>query len=97
MATRFQNVVLAFAPRSVGLNNFRKFTGAAHKLQDFHGSQWSTYHTGCFGRTQDCEGATVTLSRGVDDPGMVFWQDSGSSRRNSLVDPGLWNPENGVL
>eukprot|EP00959_Pyramimonas_sp_CCMP1952_P018720 395567-Pyramimonas_sp.AAC.1 len=37
------------------------------------------------------------LTRGVEVPGMAFWHDPGSSRRNSQVDPWCWNPENTVL
>eukprot|EP00959_Pyramimonas_sp_CCMP1952_P097894 2045844-Pyramimonas_sp.AAC.1 len=33
----------------------------------------------------------------VEVLGMAFWHDSGSSRRNSQVDPWRWNPENNVL
>eukprot|EP00959_Pyramimonas_sp_CCMP1952_P206167 4311480-Pyramimonas_sp.AAC.1 len=51
----------------------------------------------CFGRTQDYKGAAVTLIRGVAVPGMAFWHDSGSPRRNTQVDPWRWNPESNVL
>eukprot|EP00959_Pyramimonas_sp_CCMP1952_P436291 9136098-Pyramimonas_sp.AAC.1 len=48
-----------------------------------------------FGRIQDFAGATITLIRGVAEvPIMAFWRVSGSSRRNSQVDPWRWNPEN---
>eukprot|EP00959_Pyramimonas_sp_CCMP1952_P043454 908760-Pyramimonas_sp.AAC.1 len=47
--------------------------------------------------SQDFEGAAVTLIRGVKIAGMAFWHDSGSSRRNSQVDPWRWNSENHVL
>eukprot|EP00959_Pyramimonas_sp_CCMP1952_P023889 500861-Pyramimonas_sp.AAC.1 len=36
------------------------------------------------------EGATVTLTRGVAIPGMAFWHDSRSSRRNNQADPWRW-------
>eukprot|EP00959_Pyramimonas_sp_CCMP1952_P119997 2508960-Pyramimonas_sp.AAC.1 len=48
------------------------------------------------GRIQEHEGATVTLIRGVEVPGMAFRHDSGSSRRNSQVDPWRGNPKNNV-
>eukprot|EP00959_Pyramimonas_sp_CCMP1952_P338686 7092570-Pyramimonas_sp.AAC.1 len=36
-----------------------------------------------FGKTQDCEGATVTLIRRVEFSRMACWHDSYSSRRHS--------------
>eukprot|EP00959_Pyramimonas_sp_CCMP1952_P215477 4508084-Pyramimonas_sp.AAC.1 len=45
----------------------------------------------------DFAGATVTMIRGVEVPGMAFWRDSGSSRRNSQVHPWRWDTENNVL
>eukprot|EP00959_Pyramimonas_sp_CCMP1952_P185309 3874776-Pyramimonas_sp.AAC.1 len=45
----------------------------------------------------DYEGATVTLIRCEEVPGLALWHHSGSSRRNSQVDPWRWNPENNVL
>eukprot|EP00959_Pyramimonas_sp_CCMP1952_P046713 975779-Pyramimonas_sp.AAC.1 len=49
------------------------------------------------GTIQDYAGATGTLIRGVEIPGMAFWRNWGSSRRNSRVDPFRWDPENNVL
>eukprot|EP00959_Pyramimonas_sp_CCMP1952_P001673 34516-Pyramimonas_sp.AAC.1 len=37
------------------------------------------------------------LIRCVEIPGIVFWHDSGLSRRSSQVDPWRWNPQNNVL
>eukprot|EP00959_Pyramimonas_sp_CCMP1952_P266506 5571515-Pyramimonas_sp.AAC.1 len=51
----------------------------------------------CFGRIPDFEGATVTMFRGGEVPGMALWHDSGSSRRNRQVHPWRWNTENNVL
>eukprot|EP00959_Pyramimonas_sp_CCMP1952_P069911 1459634-Pyramimonas_sp.AAC.1 len=31
----------------------------------------------CFGTMSDCQGATVTLVRDVEVPGMVLWHSSG--------------------
>eukprot|EP00959_Pyramimonas_sp_CCMP1952_P081620 1705109-Pyramimonas_sp.AAC.1 len=50
-----------------------------------------------FGRMREYAGAAVTLILCVEVLGMGFWHDSGSSRRNSQVDPVRWNPENNVL
>eukprot|EP00959_Pyramimonas_sp_CCMP1952_P215974 4517335-Pyramimonas_sp.AAC.1 len=50
-----------------------------------------------FLRVQDQEGATATLVRGAEVPGMAFWHYSGSSRRNNQIDQWRWNPENDVL
>eukprot|EP00959_Pyramimonas_sp_CCMP1952_P267024 5583041-Pyramimonas_sp.AAC.1 len=46
------------------------------------------------GRTQDCEGATVTLIRGVGFKGIMFWHDPGSSRRNNHVHSWRWGLKN---
>eukprot|EP00959_Pyramimonas_sp_CCMP1952_P058563 1222950-Pyramimonas_sp.AAC.1 len=45
-------------------------------------------------RTFVYAGATVTLIRGAEVPGLAFRYESGSPRRNSQVDPWRWNPEN---
>eukprot|EP00959_Pyramimonas_sp_CCMP1952_P153275 3206322-Pyramimonas_sp.AAC.1 len=47
----------------------------------------------CFRRTHDYEGATVTMIRGVEVPGMAFWHDLGSSSCNSPVCPRSSNTE----
>eukprot|EP00959_Pyramimonas_sp_CCMP1952_P344257 7210259-Pyramimonas_sp.AAC.1 len=52
-------------------------------------------HMASVPRTQACEGAAVTLIRGVDVPRVAFWHDSGSSRRNCQVDSWRWSPEHG--
>eukprot|EP00959_Pyramimonas_sp_CCMP1952_P008299 173532-Pyramimonas_sp.AAC.1 len=74
---------------------------AAHirlkRLQEFHIFPSSTYQTLCFGRIQDYAGATSTLVRGIEIPGMAVWRDSGSSRPNSQVEPWRGNPENNGL
>eukprot|EP00959_Pyramimonas_sp_CCMP1952_P133149 2783704-Pyramimonas_sp.AAC.1 len=49
------------------------------------------------GRIPDYEGATVSLARRVEVPGIAFPLDSGSSRRNNQVDPWRRNPDNDVL
>eukprot|EP00959_Pyramimonas_sp_CCMP1952_P343715 7199761-Pyramimonas_sp.AAC.1 len=51
----------------------------------------------CFGMIRQCQGATITLIRGVEVPGIVFWHGSGSSGRNNQVDSWRWKPENDVL
>eukprot|EP00959_Pyramimonas_sp_CCMP1952_P356214 7460050-Pyramimonas_sp.AAC.1 len=38
----------------------------------------------------DCQGATITLVRGVEISAIVFWHDSGSPGRNSHVDSWRW-------
>eukprot|EP00959_Pyramimonas_sp_CCMP1952_P004963 103949-Pyramimonas_sp.AAC.1 len=61
---------------------------------EFHWFPKSMYPKPWCGRIQEYGGATVTLIRGVEVPGMAFWHDSVPSRRNSQVDPWRWNPEN---
>eukprot|EP00959_Pyramimonas_sp_CCMP1952_P045980 960446-Pyramimonas_sp.AAC.1 len=46
------------------------------------------------GAIQGCQGATVTLTRGAEVPGMVFAHDLGSPRRNRQADSCRWSPEN---
>eukprot|EP00959_Pyramimonas_sp_CCMP1952_P273708 5720975-Pyramimonas_sp.AAC.1 len=45
---------------------------------------------------EDYEGATIMFICAVGVPGMAFWHDSGSSKRNHQVDPWGWRPENNV-
>eukprot|EP00959_Pyramimonas_sp_CCMP1952_P359216 7521483-Pyramimonas_sp.AAC.1 len=66
-------------------------------LQEFHGFPSPAYQGGCFEKIQDYVGATVRLIRCVEVPRMAFWYESGSSRRNSQVDPWRWNPESNDL
>eukprot|EP00959_Pyramimonas_sp_CCMP1952_P115687 2418812-Pyramimonas_sp.AAC.1 len=54
-------------------------------LQQFPGFAWFTSQQLCFGAMSDCHGATVKLMIGAEVPDMVFWHDSGSSRRNSII------------
>eukprot|EP00959_Pyramimonas_sp_CCMP1952_P132365 2767579-Pyramimonas_sp.AAC.1 len=42
----------------------------------------------------EVQGATVTLTRGVEVPSMVFLHDSGPSRRNSYSDAQRRRPRN---
>eukprot|EP00959_Pyramimonas_sp_CCMP1952_P359905 7535763-Pyramimonas_sp.AAC.1 len=51
----------------------------------------------CIGTTYGCQGASVTLIRGVEVPGMAFRHDSGSSRRNSKITSWRWSSENCAL
>eukprot|EP00959_Pyramimonas_sp_CCMP1952_P318738 6669303-Pyramimonas_sp.AAC.1 len=57
---------------------------------------WLAYQKGGLGTIQDCQGAAVTLIRGVEVNRMVFWHGSGSSGRYSQVDSWRRNPEHGV-
>eukprot|EP00959_Pyramimonas_sp_CCMP1952_P149915 3136950-Pyramimonas_sp.AAC.1 len=51
------------------------------------GFQWSAYQKDCSGMPQECEGATITLVRGVEVPRMVVWQSSRSFGHSNEVDP----------
>eukprot|EP00959_Pyramimonas_sp_CCMP1952_P076306 1594501-Pyramimonas_sp.AAC.1 len=66
----FQTVALALAPRPF------VFNVAAHirfkHLQEFHRLSLFAFQTWCPGTIHDCLGATITLARGVEIPGVVF-------------------------
>eukprot|EP00959_Pyramimonas_sp_CCMP1952_P459697 9478666-Pyramimonas_sp.AAC.1 len=81
----FQNVALALAPGTFVLTIVRASWIPIVNVPEM-----------VFERAQDSEVATVALTRGAEVPGMVFWRDSGSSRRDSQIDPWRWNPEDGV-
>eukprot|EP00959_Pyramimonas_sp_CCMP1952_P030952 649158-Pyramimonas_sp.AAC.1 len=66
-------------------------------MQEFHGVPWLTYQKWCCGKNPYNGGATATLIRGAEFPGMPFGHDSRSPRRNSQVDPWRWSPENNVV
>eukprot|EP00959_Pyramimonas_sp_CCMP1952_P108391 2266361-Pyramimonas_sp.AAC.1 len=72
----------------------RAFFPTKQHLQGCHGSPESSHQPWRFGNIQDHEAVIVTLSRGVEVPGMAFWHDSRSSRRNCQVDRWRWSPEN---
>eukprot|EP00959_Pyramimonas_sp_CCMP1952_P252286 5271165-Pyramimonas_sp.AAC.1 len=76
-AVRFEHVVLASSPRALVVPPI------LHTLACL---SWLTYQRRCFGTMRDCQGATGMLIRGVEVPGMAFWHDSGSSRRNGQSD-----------
>eukprot|EP00959_Pyramimonas_sp_CCMP1952_P270881 5662978-Pyramimonas_sp.AAC.1 len=88
-ATRFQNVVLALAPRP--------FVVRVTLMHEFHGSPSAAYQKSRFGEIRDYEGATVALVPRDEVPGTAFWHEPGSSKRNNHVDPWHWNPRNDVF
>eukprot|EP00959_Pyramimonas_sp_CCMP1952_P406561 8521055-Pyramimonas_sp.AAC.1 len=82
-AGRFQKVALALVPRTL-VSRFAR-------ISRIEGGVFSTVALALapravelrFGTIQDCQGATVTWSRGVEVPCLVFWHRSRSSQHNS--------------
>eukprot|EP00959_Pyramimonas_sp_CCMP1952_P113276 2367638-Pyramimonas_sp.AAC.1 len=67
-------------------SEFGSRLSAAHircnSSQQFQGLVWLMPQKRCFGMISECQGAAVTLVRGVEVSGRVLWRESGSSRPN---------------
>eukprot|EP00959_Pyramimonas_sp_CCMP1952_P471630 9498723-Pyramimonas_sp.AAC.1 len=68
----FENVVLAFPPHTFALRS----------LQQFQGFSWLTSWTWCCGTNQECQGATVTLIRGVEILGAILDRRNAKNKGN---------------
>eukprot|EP00959_Pyramimonas_sp_CCMP1952_P448904 9399832-Pyramimonas_sp.AAC.1 len=82
---------------NIWLSVLRRAHSFYQKDKSLPGSHGQRTRVLCFGKTYGYNGATGTLIRGVEVLGTAFWHDSGSSRRNSHVDPWRWSLENHVL
>eukprot|EP00959_Pyramimonas_sp_CCMP1952_P386462 8099242-Pyramimonas_sp.AAC.2 len=66
-AVPFHHVSLALPPRTLVFKH----------VPGFHVFSRLTHQNMHVGIIQDCQGATVTLIRGVEIAGIVFWHSSG--------------------
>eukprot|EP00959_Pyramimonas_sp_CCMP1952_P446637 9351974-Pyramimonas_sp.AAC.1 len=57
--------------------------------QKFQGNAWETSQKRHLGKLSDCQSAAVTLVRGVEVPGMVFWHGAGSQDTTVILTRGV--------